>query len=396
MSDAVNVEVATSNAATATAEELFERATALRPVLRERGPDADAQRKLPQDTIDDLARLGFLRAVQPERFGGMGHDLEVVADFSAEIARGCGASGWLSAFMPIHQFMVGWFTEQAQEEYWGRSVNTYSSTVPGFAMTREEVDGGIRLNGKASFSSGVDYSDWVLLHTAIETCLVPREDFEIVDDWQVSGLRATGSKSVQVDNIFVPTYRTVTNEALGKGTYPGAELYDSPWYQVQNPLVLILNHFILAPVIGMARGVLDIFDERVRTRLDPQTFTPAVERAGPQLRFAEASAEVDVAEMLLKKNLALVRAAGEARRPLSLETRAGIRRNISYASKLVLQSTNRLVDGMDSSALYDKNLLHRQARDVRAGNLQFVLQWEETAIQFSRVMWGMEPNTRMI
>jgi hypothetical protein len=51
---------------------------------------------------------------------------------------------------------------------------------------------------------------------------------------------------------------------------------------------------------------------------------------------------------------------------------------------------------MDSSALYNVNLLHRQARDVRAGSLQFVLHWEETAMAYSRIHWGLEPQTMLI
>jgi alkylation response protein AidB-like acyl-CoA dehydrogenase len=142
--------------------------------------------------------------------------------------------------------------------------------------------------------------------------------------------------------------------------------------------------------------VLDIFDERARNRLDAQTFLPAIERPGPQLRFAEASAELDTAEMFLRRNLATVRAAGATGGEMTLEARALIRRNIVYASKLVLQATNRLVDGMDSSALYEKNPLHRQARDVRAGSLQFVLHWEEAAMQYARVHWGLDPQTMLI
>jgi 3-hydroxy-9,10-secoandrosta-1,3,5(10)-triene-9,17-dione monooxygenase len=146
----------------------------------------------------------------------------------------------------------------------------------------------------------------------------------------------------------------------------------------------------------MARGVLDRFDERARQRIDPQVFQPAIERAGPQLRFAEASAEIDAAEMFLRRNLAVVRESGREGKELSLPERAEIRRNIVYASRLVLQATNRLVDGMDSSALYDINTMHRQARDVRAGSLQFVLHWEETAMAYSRVHWGLEPQTMLI
>lgn len=380
-----------------TPELLIERARELVPVVRSRAPEAEANRRLPAETIEDFKRSGIVRAVQPERFGGFALDLEVLADVAMEIGRGCGASGWLSSFMPLHQFMVGWFSERVQEEYWAAGPNTLSSTVPGYkGITREDVKGGVRVSGQASFSSGVDYSDWVLLHTIQETCLIPREDFEVIDDWQVSGLRGTGSKSVRVKGAFVPQHRIVTNQQLVDRTYPGVDLYDSPWYRATNPMITILNQGIVAPVIGMARGVLDLFEKRVVERVDPQAFEPAHTRPGPQLRFAEASVEVELAETLLRRNLAIVRDGGERDVALTLKRRAEIRRNVVYAGKLVTQATNRLVDGMDSSALYDKNVLHRQARDVRAGALQTVLHWEEAAMQFSRVRWGLEPQTRLI
>ena len=222
--------------------------------------------------------------------------------------------------MPVHGHMVAWFSEQAQEEYWSGGPDVLSSTVPGFrGVERTEVPGGVRISGRANFSSGVDHAAWSLVVTPTETLLVPREDIEIVDDWFVSGLRGTGSKGVVINNVFVPSHRIVSNEDLARGTYPGFGLYDSPWSRIRNPTLLTLNHFILAPVIRMARGVLELFDERVRKRLDPQTFRPAIERAGPQLRFAEASAEIDVAEMLLRRNLATVRDSGTADEALTLE-----------------------------------------------------------------------------
>ena len=73
------------------------------------------------------------------------------------------------------------------------------------------------------------------------------------------GLAGTGSKSVVIKDAFVPAHRIVTNERLAHGTHPGAELSDSPWCHVRNPLILVLNHFILAPVIGMARGWCSAF-----------------------------------------------------------------------------------------------------------------------------------------
>ena len=43
---------------------------------------------------------------------------------------------------------------------------------------------------------------------------------------------------------------------------------DSPYYHVISPVGMVLDHFILAPLIGMTWGVLDIFEERALARVD--------------------------------------------------------------------------------------------------------------------------------
>jgi alkylation response protein AidB-like acyl-CoA dehydrogenase len=159
---------------------------------------------------------------------------------------------------------------------------------------------------------------------------------------------------------------------------------------------MVLGHLILAPILGIAQGIVDQFDERIRTRRDPQTMRPAVEREANQLRFAEATAKLFTANLLLERNLADLRESGEARAELTLEQRATIRRNLTYARKLAVEAGNSLIDGADSSAMYEVNHLHRLGRDLRAAALQFTLFWEEAAIQYSRVMWGFEPQTIVI
>jgi 3-hydroxy-9,10-secoandrosta-1,3,5(10)-triene-9,17-dione monooxygenase len=115
----------------------------------------------------------------------------------------------MSSFYPVHQFMVGWFAQEAKDEYFADGPNTLASTVPGYRNTDRREDGdGLRISGTWGFSSGVDYTKWVLLHTLEEVCLVPRSDYEIIDDWYVSGLRATGSKTVKMDDVHVPPHRS--------------------------------------------------------------------------------------------------------------------------------------------------------------------------------------------
>jgi hypothetical protein len=119
---------------------------------------------------------------------------------------------------------------------------------------------------------------------------------------------------------------------------------------------------------------------------------PAKDRQIVQHRFAESAMEHDLALGLLRGNLREM-----AEHPdMPLIDRARIRRNTTYATHLSTRLVDRLISSGDASGLYDINHIHRLARDVRAAGLQFALGWDETAIQYSRVRWGMEPQTRLI
>jgi 3-hydroxy-9,10-secoandrosta-1,3,5(10)-triene-9,17-dione monooxygenase len=376
------------------AAELVERARALIPSLRARVAYCDENRQIPAPSVADLRTAGFLRIATPTRFGGLGLDLEVIADVAGEIARACGSTGWMTSFWATHQYLAGWWGEEAQAEFWANGPDTLASTASALvSFESEPADGGLRVTGRWKFSSGIDHAEWVILHTPNENCLLPRSEVEIEDDWYVSGLRGTGSKSVVIEGAFVPSHRIVTHEELAMGSYPGRFLSDSPWHKLPNPLALVLPNFIVAPIIGMAQGVADVFEERVQRRLDPQTQQPAHERVANQERFAEATAELHAATLIHRRNLADLRGWGEAGGHLTLAERATSRRNVTYAATLCTRATNRLVDGTDSAALYEVTGLHRLARDVRAGALQYAVAFDEAAQQFSRVRWGLEPQT---
>jgi 3-hydroxy-9,10-secoandrosta-1,3,5(10)-triene-9,17-dione monooxygenase len=222
-------------------------------------------------------------------------------------------------------------------------------------------------------------------------CLVPKRNFQIVDDWYVMGLRGTGSKSVVLDDVFIPQHRIIPLDILMPGRHYGSELYpENPYYRA--PFVLVLNTMLQGPTIGMARGLVDLFDERVRTRVDGHSAQPAFQRPGTQLRFAEATAEVDAAVLILRRICADLADLGRAVEPASVADRARLRRDVAYTAKLCLQAADRLLESGDASGMYDQHLLQRWARDIHMAGLQFVLTWDEPAMTYSRVRWGMDPE----
>jgi 3-hydroxy-9,10-secoandrosta-1,3,5(10)-triene-9,17-dione monooxygenase len=146
-------------------------------------------------------------------------------------------------------------------------------------------------------------------------------------------------------------------------------------------------------ILGMAMGLLDLFDERIRARVDPHTGQPAIERPGWQLRFAEAAAEVDAATALFDSVHNDFRRWHDLGGEVSVEERARVRRNTVYTTKLCVQAANRLFDGGDASAVYDNNAIQRFFRDIRTAAVSISQVWDEPAIQYSRVRWGLPQQT---
>src|SRR3954453_13761139 len=91
------------------ADILIERARSLVPALRQRSKQATADRRLPQETIDDFQRLGLTRCLQPAAFGGFPSDYRVFSKIIRALAQGCGSSAWVAAVHGGHNWVGGNF-----------------------------------------------------------------------------------------------------------------------------------------------------------------------------------------------------------------------------------------------------------------------------------------------
>ena len=216
-------------------EDLLARAQALIPVLRERAPRAEQLRRLPDETIADLHASGLFRMLQPARVGGSELPYRALFELTAVIGQGCGSTAWVLGNLAAHHWLLGMWHPEAQDEIWGQSPDSLISSALAFARGRaQRAQGGYRLSGRWPFSSGVDPSTWNMFGAVVsdeETgqsehrmFLVPVSDYSVVDTWQVIGLAGTGSKDVELADVFVPAYRTLATERIKGGPNRGSEL----------------------------------------------------------------------------------------------------------------------------------------------------------------------------
>ncbi len=251
--------------AAASYDDLIRSARDLAPVLRERAAAAEALRRLPDETIADLRDAGLFKAFRPARYGGIEAPFRGFIELGAWLARGCGSTSWVYNNLVSHNWMLGYWPSQAQDEVWGAEHEALigSGLVMSAGAVRP-VEGGWRLSGRWPFSSGVDPVAWLMLGsrfagaagTAAEPhlFLVPRADYRVVDTWHVMGLAATGSKDVVVDDAFVPSHRAVPTAVGHGGPHPGSAVNSGPLYRL--PWLALFSFVTAGTSLGIAQGAV--------------------------------------------------------------------------------------------------------------------------------------------
>ena len=310
-----------------TPDAMMERARALRPLLRARQADCEALGQVPEDVNAQLIAAGFYRIVQPRRFGGYEFDVPTFYKVMMEIARGCTETGWVLALTAGHPMLISGFPEAGQMSLYGASGEFRCPAAfnpPGKAVG---VDGGYRVSGAWVSASGCDLGTHFMGMAQVADSespgksiqmVIPAGQYTIADDWHVMGMRGTGSKSVVVDNVFVPEILTQETEGAQRGSEAvarAADLYDNPMYAGRVMPFLIGE--AVAVMVGAARGALDHYETLLTIKRT--MFPPIVlrgETAEFQFHYGTALALVSTAEA------ALVR-AGEEYMQFAHEARAG-------------------------------------------------------------------------
>ncbi len=358
-----------------TYEEALQRARDLIPFLREHAPAAEHATRMVPEVEAALHKAGLFRYHQPKAWGGMELDFVAYVDIPEMLARGDCSVGWNVANLSSHHRNVAHFCEAAQREMWGENPDCLIASGIAFAQGRgEAVEGGVRLTGRWSFSSGVDVSQWNMLGCQLREgdkivdylyCMVPRAQYEIIDDWQTLGMRGTGSRSVKCENVFVPTHRTQSMHASKPGhEFPGLRINSNPTFKV--PASSLGGHCIAGAITGNVQAAVDTVIEMVKSRSTSYTGAKMRDFHSVQFRVGGAAAKVDAARLILRNDCLQADEMARAGQTLDLEAKVKNKRNCATAVKLCVEAVDSLQELAGANGIYDNQPLQRMFRDTHA------------------------------
>jgi 3-hydroxy-9,10-secoandrosta-1,3,5(10)-triene-9,17-dione monooxygenase len=384
-----------------TPEAYLDRVRALLPAIRERAPYAEQLRRLPDATFKEFQEAGLFRALQPQRYGGYELDPGTFFQAAMDIGSVCGSTAWVLTVVGVHNWHLGLFHPQAQEDVWHDDSSVQLSTSLAPTGNVERTPGGFRLRGRWSFSSGCDFCQWAVLGGVVPAIdasappdlrafLVPRGDYAIDDNWHVMGLCGTGSKDLVVEDAFVPEYRTHAYLDAFHLRNPGAAVNTAPLYRL--PFGSVFPYALVAPAIGVALGALEQFREHTKTRVGVRDGVRLAEDPFMQVHLAEAAAEVDAARDWLLRCFEDMMRLARAGQTIPLEQRARARWGAAKAIDWCVRAVDLLFTASGGRAIFLSNPLQRAWRDIHAMRAHAGNNLERAAVVFGRSEFGLPPQ----
>ncbi len=379
-------------------ERMVDKAVALKPTLSGRAIAAAELRRIPDQTIADFQAAGFFRMLQPSRWGGLEVEPRTFFDVQRTVACACPSSAWVLGVVGVHAWQLALFPLPAQEEVWSSDPRTLISSSYAPTGKVEKASGGYRISGRWSFSSGCDHCSWVFLGGFVpvdagappdmRTFLLPKSDYRIDDNWHVAGLRATGSKDIVVDNVFVPEHRTHRLIDGYKCKSSGNEHNRAPLYRL--PFGQVFVRSVSTSAIGMAEGMLEAYCVATSKRVAASEGNRVAEDGSAQSVAARADAAIDEVKLSLYRNFDEMMTLARAEKEIPIDRRVRFRFDSSQAVVKCATAIDELFTASGGRAIFLDSPLQRFFQDVHAARAHYANNPDKPGRNFGAVQLGLK------
>jgi alkylation response protein AidB-like acyl-CoA dehydrogenase len=323
----------------------------------------DTDGRLPDQLFERLAALGLFRLLLPTSIGGPGLSALEFMDVVEAAAALDGTIGWLVGNGGGMARAGGYLPAASARQIFDDPLAFVVSST-GAVGRAVRVPGGYSVTGRWPFGSGSPHGTWFAPVCMVEDgestgevifVYVPRKDVLLHDNWQVSGLRATGSVDFELVDVFVPN--DFAHAFQPEPTHPGT-LYRLPTRS-------IFTWTVATVPLGIAAGAIDDFATSARSGKRRGDAVPFAERELIQSQVGQIQARTAASRAYLRHTMRMLLEGTETGEDLEA-CRIDFRLACTFASQSALWAIDLITEMAGAVAILQSSPLERRERDARA------------------------------
>lgn len=346
------------------------------PLLAANAERAEADRDLSPDCFSALVESGALRLFAPRRAGGLEAGYRTYVEVTLRLATACGSSAWLSFILNHADWQIGQMGQAVQDRVWanGAGAKVAVPLAPSPGWTAERVAGGTRVSGEWPYSSGSTHVQWVLVAFPLigedgipydnRIGLVPADALTVRDTWRVSGMAATGSHTLVLDEVFIPDVLTITfSEILGH-RFHTPHTHEA-LYHMDAGTIFHVATFV--PVLALTKAAFDLTLERITRQPKPMTYSfypDTTKSPSTQQAMARASWLIDTALEQTRATADAIDARAQTTAPFPPLERARFAMRAAQGERLCREAMDLLLDVQGAGSFALSNPVQRIWRDM--------------------------------
>jgi alkylation response protein AidB-like acyl-CoA dehydrogenase len=368
---------AASPSASAECRNLVEAAADLRAVARGLQDETERERRIPPRLVEQLRAAGFYSMVIPRELGGRQVDLMTFLRVAELMAEGDASVGWNLSNNSVGQLIALSLPPAGVEEVFRGGPDTIvaGTAVPGGGKA-VPVDGGYVVSGRWPFGSGCRESQWMLANFDVQEGDQLRQNADgtpalyrgyfhpsectVMDNWDMTGMRGTGSHDWTVTDVFVPEHRTV---------HVDGRLLTNQWHRWPGALYALPVHALVGPhhsvvATGIARAGIDTLTELAGAKVPRGRTGLLRENAQVQESVARAEALLGAAQAFRTAASTAIWDTVAAGRETTLHQRAQCRLAASFAVDSARQAMDLMYRAGGTTSSKRTHQLARCWRDL--------------------------------
>jgi indole-3-acetate monooxygenase len=381
---------------------LIDAARQIAPIIEKHNEEAERERRLSRPVLDALRETGLLRMSTPRSLGGLETDPVTRALVVEEIGRHDSAAAWTLENPLDWAWFCARLSDEGTEEIYSSGADVLIAGQFGRPLKATSTNGGYRISGRAPFVSNCYDADWILSMVVVDEddsageepemrmVYFPSEECEIIDTWDVMGMRGTGSNDISVSDVFVPKSRTFL--CWVPDFEPGSH-YRGPLYRL--PIAGAAASGIPTPMLGVARRALDEVTELARTKTPVASSGPLKERPSAQVQLGRAEAILRSGRLLLLDTLSQAWRRCIDGQTHSLEQKAELLLAMAHAMSSAVQAVELACSIAGTTAFRATSPLERCFRDVQTMR-HHVFASEQRYGTFGQVHLGVPPDFTVV